>query len=179
MFRGVGGIFEDSQVAYFFNDTATTEIYTLSLHDALPIWPRVRAPGALRRGAPRRELPGDPRGARPRDECPGEFSGNGAAKGGPGPGALLHQHSPLLHRRRRLEDQQSGGPERALRPRGGTDAGPAGDRNARGRAEPEEGERMRRAALRRGPVTAIAPRRPRSGEKPRARVRCPPGTESA
>src|SRR5690349_25019972 len=26
---------------FFFNDTATTEIYTLSLHDALPIW-RVR-----------------------------------------------------------------------------------------------------------------------------------------
>src|ERR1051326_9569871 len=31
---------------FFFNDTATTEIYTLSLHDALPIsrrrtWPRV------------------------------------------------------------------------------------------------------------------------------------------
>src|SRR3990167_5045930 len=24
----------------FFNDTATTEIYTLSLHDALPIWSR-------------------------------------------------------------------------------------------------------------------------------------------
>src|SRR5437588_5450869 len=23
----------------FFNDTATTQIYTLSLHDALPIWP--------------------------------------------------------------------------------------------------------------------------------------------
>src|SRR2546425_5353935 len=33
-------------VFFFFNDTATTEIYTLSLHDALPIWresPRVRA----------------------------------------------------------------------------------------------------------------------------------------
>src|SRR5438034_2905282 len=27
---------------FFFNDTATTEIYTLSLHDALPIW-RIRA----------------------------------------------------------------------------------------------------------------------------------------
>src|SRR2546430_5830493 len=29
---------------FFFNDTATTEIYTLSLHDALPIWrpPRSR-----------------------------------------------------------------------------------------------------------------------------------------
>src|SRR5689334_24711301 len=24
---------------FFFNDTATTEIYTLSLHDALPIFP--------------------------------------------------------------------------------------------------------------------------------------------
>src|SRR2546422_9846792 len=40
---------------FFFNDTATTEIYTLSLHDALPIsragrasrssrWSRIRAP---------------------------------------------------------------------------------------------------------------------------------------
>src|SRR2546426_6341436 len=30
---------------FFFNDTATTEIYTLSLHDALPISPsRARAP---------------------------------------------------------------------------------------------------------------------------------------
>src|SRR3712207_7621882 len=27
-------------VFFFFNDTATTEIYTLSLHDALPIFPR-------------------------------------------------------------------------------------------------------------------------------------------
>src|SRR5579875_4175693 len=27
---------------FFFNDTATTEIYTLSLHDALPISPPVR-----------------------------------------------------------------------------------------------------------------------------------------
>ena len=25
-------------VFFFFNDTATTEIYTLSLHDSLPIW---------------------------------------------------------------------------------------------------------------------------------------------
>src|SRR5260370_21106869 len=28
---------------FFFNDTATTEIYTLSLHDALPICPTDRA----------------------------------------------------------------------------------------------------------------------------------------
>src|SRR5438132_11422312 len=26
-------------ILFFFTDTATTEIYTLSLHDALPIWP--------------------------------------------------------------------------------------------------------------------------------------------
>src|ERR1017187_6994776 len=29
-----------NSVVFFFNDTATTEIYTLSLHDALPISPR-------------------------------------------------------------------------------------------------------------------------------------------
>src|SRR3712207_8492870 len=29
---------------YFFNDTATTEIYTLSLHDALPISPACKEP---------------------------------------------------------------------------------------------------------------------------------------
>src|SRR5689334_24007920 len=32
---------------FFFNDTATTEIYTLSLHDALPIYHRAR-PGKPR-----------------------------------------------------------------------------------------------------------------------------------
>src|SRR2546427_11766742 len=44
---------------FFFNDTATTEIYTLSLHDALPISPRADAqhPGAVavRGGAGGRE----------------------------------------------------------------------------------------------------------------------------
>src|SRR3712207_7134675 len=28
----------NNMLYFFFNDTATTEIYTLSLHDALPIW---------------------------------------------------------------------------------------------------------------------------------------------
>src|SRR5256885_8387036 len=46
---------------FFFNDTATTEIYTLSLHDALPIYSHgdrsdrggpEAAPAAARRGAP-------------------------------------------------------------------------------------------------------------------------------
>src|SRR2546422_8589847 len=43
---------------FFFNDTATTEIYTLSLHDALPIWIAARVAHDHRRrrgdGAPGR-----------------------------------------------------------------------------------------------------------------------------
>src|SRR3712207_9156519 len=34
---------------FFFNDTATTEIYTLSLHDALPICPASSCPPARSR----------------------------------------------------------------------------------------------------------------------------------
>src|SRR5690242_21417924 len=33
--------------SFFFNDTATTEIYTLSLHDALPISHRILSPARL------------------------------------------------------------------------------------------------------------------------------------
>src|SRR3712207_8163442 len=53
---------------FFFNDTATTEIYTLSLHDALPIWVldhslrdagARRAPDARPAGAGERAQPGD------------------------------------------------------------------------------------------------------------------------
>src|SRR6266446_5621647 len=39
---------------FFFNDTATTEIYTLSLHDALPIW--LRGALACRGRSPSPEL---------------------------------------------------------------------------------------------------------------------------
>src|SRR5438552_16544602 len=42
---------------FFFNDAAPTEIYTLSLHDALPIWGWRRRPGprpGRRREASRR-----------------------------------------------------------------------------------------------------------------------------
>src|SRR5207237_6971345 len=45
-----------SLVPFFFNHTATTHIYTLSLHDALPIfccdWPRDASPVWLVRPAP-------------------------------------------------------------------------------------------------------------------------------
>src|SRR2546426_426153 len=39
-----------TNVSFFFNDTATTEIYTLSLHDALPISRRRCAAGPSPRG---------------------------------------------------------------------------------------------------------------------------------
>src|SRR5438034_11341826 len=38
-----------SSFFFFFNDTATTEIYTLSLHDALPIYPGVAIASPRRR----------------------------------------------------------------------------------------------------------------------------------
>src|SRR5258705_8724455 len=47
---------------FFFNDTATTEIYTLSLHDALPIWP------SMELTAKGSSVPASPR---PRLECGG------------------------------------------------------------------------------------------------------------
>src|SRR2546430_14747816 len=40
--------FSKSIFFFFFNDTATTEIYTLSLHDALPICYPAPAPSARR-----------------------------------------------------------------------------------------------------------------------------------
>src|SRR3712207_9475696 len=78
-------------VSVFFNDTATTEIYTLSLHDALPICSR---PTKLVLGAGRLCLP-----------APGGFSGgkpkDGASWGGKRPAAI----SSL---RARLEAARSG-----------------------------------------------------------------------
>src|SRR5882724_13406878 len=46
-------LFFFSFVFFFFNDTATTEIYTLSLHDALPIW-HARSHSIGRRSSVRR-----------------------------------------------------------------------------------------------------------------------------
>src|SRR2546422_10600423 len=67
---------------FFFNDTATTEIYTLSLHDALPI---CRAG----RRAPARE-PRCPAGGGRRRRVPrGARSGAGLPERGAGPGATL------------------------------------------------------------------------------------------
>src|SRR5256885_15185820 len=45
---------------FFFNDTATTEIYTFSLHDALPITAVIRAPCACGCPAGHGESPASP-----------------------------------------------------------------------------------------------------------------------
>src|SRR3712207_8583187 len=63
---------------FFFNDTATTEIYTLSLHDALPIYgpqggagPRAAGRRRRLRGAAERAArqPGEPAGAAARRQA--------------------------------------------------------------------------------------------------------------
>src|SRR3712207_6977746 len=82
---------QDRGVDFFFNDTATTEIYTLSLHDALPIWrrsprsprtgrrtrcPRAPAPGTRREGrgrTPAATPPGSPARARRSEEHTSEL----------------------------------------------------------------------------------------------------------
>src|SRR2546422_8315168 len=57
---------------FFFNDTATTEIYTLSLHDALPISCRRRGGDGARRGV------GGLRGSRGPHRCAGEIQASPA-----------------------------------------------------------------------------------------------------
>src|SRR2546422_7091621 len=56
---------------FFFNDTATTEIYTLSLHDALPIWGHSDGEPIA---AARQE---------PRSPTPSSVPGRGAVAAGP------------------------------------------------------------------------------------------------
>src|SRR3712207_9371874 len=77
---------------FFFNDTATTEIYTLSLHDALPILEPEQA-GAGEQGGPRRCRGPEVRvrGIRPRDRRAGRYLGQEAHRG------QEHSHAPDLH----------------------------------------------------------------------------------
>src|SRR5258708_25340836 len=55
--------FRRLSIFFFFNDTATTEIYTLSLHDALPIspWAPVGPRSGPARGREGGRRPGPPR----------------------------------------------------------------------------------------------------------------------
>src|SRR3989449_7752329 len=69
---------------FFFNDTATTEIYTLSLHDALPISGDAAHPAAHVRDAPARGW-----------RRPSRRPGNARSRG-PGHHAAVHARRPRL-----------------------------------------------------------------------------------
>src|SRR5450830_992531 len=84
---------------FFFNDTATTEIYTLSLHDALPIYPRRRHRGGPDRGHPHRDArPGQGPDLRQRGLQPGR---RGAGDLRPGHLRLRGGRCAAHHRRTR------------------------------------------------------------------------------
>src|SRR3989454_9730919 len=104
---------------FFFNDTATTEIYTLSLHDALPIYepaaidpvrPELRRGGARADDArPTRRLPDEERGDHDAGLGPDGAGGGGAlghragrprARGRRGPVRLAHARDHEPDRRR-------------------------------------------------------------------------------
>src|SRR3712207_9229415 len=74
---------------FFFNDTATTEIYTLSLHDALPI----SGQGEDRREHPRRGARGAPL---PGGDVHGRADGRGGRTGvGVGRAHVLTPVTPI------------------------------------------------------------------------------------
>src|SRR3712207_6878530 len=76
---------------FFFNDTATTEIYTLSLHDALPICCRAPAGAPCGRGSGRAARGGPPCRARRR-----------SAGGRTVPAARSEEHTSELQSRQYL-----------------------------------------------------------------------------
>src|SRR3712207_9423264 len=90
-------------LCFFFNDTATTEIYTLSLHDALPIYLQVdTADGG-------RHLPGDGAGddhqvrlARRGAEDLSAEAGEVVARGGGGDHLRSEEHTSELQSRQYL-----------------------------------------------------------------------------
>src|SRR3712207_7572093 len=84
-------VLDQCDVFFFFNDTATTEIYTLSLHDALPI--SVRRSRARGCGGPRAC-----HGCRPR---PGRYPRASADRGRGGP-PRSEEHTSELQSRQYL-----------------------------------------------------------------------------
>src|SRR3712207_7985568 len=88
---------------FFFNDTATTEIYTLSLHDALPISRRHldRPPGAAVQPAPARavRVPHEPGRDLDRERRP--------ARAGPAPGGHGRAHGAVQRSEEHTSELQS------------------------------------------------------------------------
>src|SRR5690349_24018014 len=104
-----------SPITFFFNDTATTEIYTLSLHDALPI-----CPASPRRPRAARTWPGADRSSLRSITSRVRHAGLEAAVAA----VRVHQDFEVdaaLHRivgeHLELRVVENGGAERAARPR--------------------------------------------------------------
>src|SRR3712207_8796290 len=84
---------------FFFNDTATTEIYTLSLHDALPIWGPARGQELHGRRHELRDGRGHGRGRR------GRLRGHERRRGRGG--LALHGRAPRRRDHSRSEEHTS------------------------------------------------------------------------
>src|SRR3989441_683684 len=158
---------------FFFNDTATTEIYTLSLHDALPIsvwghprWRRPRGPRSSDRlpreardgGRRRRDLPH----LQPGHRGPGRHARDRAAHAGGAP-PVARQPEPAPPGGRGRTD---GAALRWRARRRGNGAGPHLCQATHGRLRPRgplaqaEVKRGRAAPLSGHPRRAPAPRTP-------------------
>src|SRR3712207_7190359 len=80
----------------FFNDTATTEIYTLSLHDALPICIAHEVPRRVRLGAA--PLKGDAAACAAAEACLADLPGVRSARANPLTGRSEEHTSELQSR---------------------------------------------------------------------------------
>src|SRR2546426_11483370 len=129
---------------FFFNDTATTEIYTLSLHDALPILTRDGLDASTRSPPHRSPQPSRVLGRR-RDLS--DRSGGGRRASGGGRAARARQMGG-----------SDGHPARAP---GRRERDGRGRRGARHRRGPEPGLPLARARL--APPEALGPRLPHVG----------------
>src|SRR3712207_9072857 len=86
------------RMLFFFNDTATTEIYTLSLHDALPICRHRRGDDRLVQAGDQHA--GDERREDQVDPAPGEDEQRCVVRGGRG--GRSEEHTSELQSRQYL-----------------------------------------------------------------------------
>src|SRR5260370_7629190 len=86
-----------SSFFFFFNDTATTEIYTLSLHDALPIYARSDGEDLDADGVGRYQESG-PQRVDVGTVAPGNETGRGAARRSEEHTSELQSHLNLVCR---------------------------------------------------------------------------------
>src|SRR3712207_8765837 len=87
---------------FYFNDTATTEIYTLSLHDALPIYPTWRPRPTWRGGLTRSASSRWSRRPTTRGAASGCCGGGRGRRGATSSSARSEEHTSELQSRQYL-----------------------------------------------------------------------------